>query len=191
MPKMTSLQQCFLFVVLLLVMAATRSYHLATLLHLPDASPALFFVGGLLSMAGWWFGGLLLAAALIDYFAITYGGVGSFCISPAYVFLVPAYLVMWLAGIRVARGPLLGASRLISGVILLSVASLASFFLSTASFHFLSGRIAAPGLDSLMAVTASHLPAWMGSSFAYVGVVLLVGAILYPRGTAGKSAARA
>jgi hypothetical protein len=41
---------------------------------------------------------LMAKVALIDYAAVTWGGVSSFCITPAYVFLMPAYGALWLVG---------------------------------------------------------------------------------------------
>lgn len=175
MPKLTTFQRFALWVALVLVMAGTRGYHLGNALHLPDATPALFFVGGLLFALRWgWAVLLLAAAACIDFLAIRYGGVSAFCVSPAYGFLLPAYLLMWLAGHLAARRGTDLATKLAGGAGLLAVASLASFLLSTASFHFLSGRIAAPDFLSLLEVTSDYLPAWLGSSFAYVGGALLV-----------------
>jgi len=93
--------QVFVGLLLAMLMTATRSHHVADLTHLPDASWAVFFLAGfyLPTLA---FGGLLALAALIDYVAITWGGVSSFCVSPAYGFLLPAYGALWLAGRRFA-----------------------------------------------------------------------------------------
>jgi hypothetical protein len=79
-------------------MAATRSDHFAGELHLPDASAAVFFLAGVYLRPMWMLSALLVEAAFIDYLAIAVGGVSSFCISPAYGFLLPAYGALWLAG---------------------------------------------------------------------------------------------
>lgn len=178
MPRLTKTQQLITGIALMVVMAATRGYHLGNAFHLPDATPALFFIGGLLlaTRLGW-AGVLLLGAGLIDYLAIGFGGVSSFCVSAAYGFLIPAYMVMWLAGYFTAKYKAGFASKLAYGAGLLGISSLASFFISTTSFHFLSGRIAEPGMNSLLAVAGSYLPTWVGSSFAYVGIAVLLLAV--------------
>jgi hypothetical protein len=85
-------------VVLMALMAATRFHHTGNAFALPDASLAIFFTAGLWLNWRGWFVALLAQAGLIDYLAITQLGVSDFCISPAYVFLIPTYAALWQAG---------------------------------------------------------------------------------------------
>lgn len=83
---------------LLALMLLTRSQHFAALTHMPDASWAVFFLGGLLIRATWGFPLFLLAAVAADAFAV-FGLAGDGrCVTPAYLGLLPAYYILWLGG---------------------------------------------------------------------------------------------
>jgi hypothetical protein len=88
--------------VLAVLVTITHSQHFATQLHLPPATWAAFFLGGFylrrLSLLA---AGLILVAT-IDFVAITWGGVTEAYFAPTYLFMVPAYGVLWLAGRRFA-----------------------------------------------------------------------------------------
>jgi hypothetical protein len=86
-------------IVLALLMAATCGYHFVTIEHLPSASWAAFFIAGMYLGSRLVFPALLAEAALLDFAAITWGGVSNFCVTPAYGFLLPAYSTLWVAGI--------------------------------------------------------------------------------------------
>jgi hypothetical protein len=85
------------------LMAATRSHHFGSALHLPDASLAVFLLAGFLIASPVLFGVLLVEAGLIDYLAITQFGVSDYCVTQAYWFLIPTYAVLWYAGRFYAR----------------------------------------------------------------------------------------
>ncbi len=132
-------------IALITLMAATRFHHFGSALSLPDASLAVFFLAGL------WFSGmtlfmiLLLEAGLIDYLAISQFGVSDFCISPAYVFLIPTYAAVWFGGQYSKKFNDLKFSHLcIRLVVLVTTISLA-FLISNGSFYLLSDKY--PVLD--------------------------------------------
>ena len=85
-------------IALFLLMALTRTSHFGSAISLPDATLAIFYLLGLFSGGLISIGILMAEAGLIDYLAITQAGVSDYCISPAYVFLVPTYLAMYAAG---------------------------------------------------------------------------------------------
>lgn len=132
---------------LIALMLVSRAHfnHFGSPIALPDASLAVFF------MAGLWFGGLrlfavlVLEAALIDYVAITKMGVSDYCISPAYVFLIPTYAALFFAGRFAAQFNTLRAADLLLQVGVLAGATTAAFLISNGSFYALSGRF--PDLD--------------------------------------------
>ncbi|WP_305910047.1 hypothetical protein Q9L42_002275 [Methylomarinum sp. Ch1-1] len=125
---------------LMVVMAATRIHHFGDTVSLPDASLAVFFLGGL------WFGGitlfiaLLLEAGLLDYVAISHFGVSDYCVSPAYVFLIPCYAALWFGGRYCKQFSDRKASHLALhfGILVASVS--VAFLISNGSFYLLSGR---------------------------------------------------
>ena len=157
-----------------LVMAATRFHHFGSAVNLPDASLAVFFLAGFYLRPTLFFAALLAEAGLIDYFAITVGGVSDFCVTPAYWFLIPTYGVMWFAG-RWAAGkvqlrwqsllPLFGA---------LFVASSIAFLISNSAFYILSGRF--PDLSGLQyseRVANYYLP-YVTAALGYVAFAAFV-----------------
>jgi len=83
---------------LVLLLIATRGHHFATLYDLPGASWAVFFLAGVYLRLRWVFGGLLALTWGLDFVAYTWSGVSGFCLTPAYVFLLPASGALWLAG---------------------------------------------------------------------------------------------
>jgi hypothetical protein len=53
--------------------------------------------GGVSHCQRWWPPVFMLACVAIDYFVIA-GGVSAYCFTPAYPFLIPAYLSLWASG---------------------------------------------------------------------------------------------
>ena len=90
---------------LALVMIATRANHFAAI---PDASWAVFFVGGfyLRQWTKWAFPLLMALAVVIDWAVITSQGINfwsHYCVSPGYWMLVPAYFSLWAGGMWLSR----------------------------------------------------------------------------------------
>lgn len=83
-------------IALALVMVATRGH--ATWQPLPDASWAVFFLAGLWLKPVWVLAPLAVLATLVDWAAVRFAGVSSFCITGVYAMLLPTYLVLWGGG---------------------------------------------------------------------------------------------
>ena len=123
------------------LMAATRSHHFGSALHLPDASLAVFLLAGFLIASPVLFGVLLVEGGLIDYLAITQFGVSDCCITPAYWFLIPTYAVLWYAGrfyARIHQNSLRGLGQFAG---LSFAATSVAFFISSGAFYLFSGRV--------------------------------------------------
>lgn len=153
---------------LALLMAATRFHHFGDLTHLPDASLAVFLLGGFYLRGLRAFVCYLAEAALIDYLAIAYGGVSDWCVTPAYAFLIPTYGSVWFAGLWYARrssfewrtaGPLLGA--LLAGVS-------AAFLISNGSFYLLAGYFSDMSWTEYAARVAKYYPPYLSGALMYV-----------------------
>lgn|SRR5487761_2673624 len=159
-----------LVAVLVLAMALTRFNHFGSSVALPDASLAVFFLGGLylakFSGARWVFVALLAEAALVDYYAITIDGVSNWCMTPAYAFLAFAYGAMWLAGYWFAPRHNLSGRGLFEIFAVATLASSFAFLISNASFYLFSGRYAEMSAYEY----ASRVAQFWGS---YVAVALL------------------
>lgn len=155
---------------LMLAMALTRFNHFGSAVALPDASLAVFFLGGLylakLPAARWVFVALLAEAALVDYYAINMNGTSDWCVTPAYGFLALAYGAMWFAGNWFAPRHTLTGKSLPGVFAVATLASTLAFAISNVSFFLFSGRYA----EMSAAEYASRVGQYWGS---YVGVALL------------------
>jgi len=98
MKPMPRRYSALLFAALLVLMVATRFKHFGDALHLPDASMAVFFLGGLYLRRHLSFVLFVALAVLLDWVSIAYAGVSDFCVTAAYAFLPLAYAVLWYAG---------------------------------------------------------------------------------------------
>jgi len=138
---------------LIALMGATRMHHFGGAFSLPDASLAVFFLAGLFLNSRIFFAALLIQAGLLDYVAIAQFNVSDFCISPAYVFLIPTYFAMWFAG-RFSS-----SFKSISVLTTLLIATSSAFLISNMSFYFLSDKTAATDLlPYVMQTTHYYLP---------------------------------
>lgn len=174
MLNLTRRQQTVLAVVAMLIMALTRSHHVAGLSWLPDASTALFFLAGVYLGPLAWFALLCGEAALVDYAAITWGGVSGYCITPAYGFLFVAYGAAWFAGRWYARRLSLNANGLRALLAAVLVGGVAAEIISSGSFYLFSGYQSSPTLAGFGANLMAFLPYSMQSLLLYVGLTALV-----------------
>ncbi|WP_372740247.1 hypothetical protein [Neptunomonas sp.] len=159
---------------LILLMAVTRGHHFASIDHLPSASWAVFFLAGIYLTPLWSFPLLILEAFLLDFAAITFGGVSSFCVTPTYIMLVPAYASMWWAGRWYAKrhqerwsSSLTLFSSLILGTAVCQV-------ISSGSFYFYSGRYADPTMAEMLNRLIKYSPSHFEAVFFYVGCALAI-----------------
>jgi len=158
---------------LMLAMAATRFNHFGSAFSLPDASWAVFFMGGLylarnvrVSIAV--FIALLLQAGLMDSYVTTVQGVSDWCMTPAYWFLIPTYGSLWLVGRWFAlRHTLEG-----KGLVLLAVSAWAAnsfaFLLSNASFYWVSGRVNEMTLSEFTSRVSEYYVSYVSMSMLYI-----------------------
>ena len=155
----------YLPIPLIALMVLTRFHHFGDALHLPDASLAVFFFAGFYRKKAL-FIFLLIMAGLIDYVAIA-NGTSSWCVSPAYVFLIPTYAVMWFAGRYCSAFKSLNMTELAMQLGLLILAASAAFAISNGSFYVFSGRYEdVTWAHYLARVTQYYLP-YVGYTLAY------------------------
>jgi hypothetical protein len=185
MNETTTRSTTLIALALALLMAATRSHHFATAFHLPDASWAVFFLAGVYLRLVSMLPALMAEAALIDYAAVTWGGVSSFCIIPAYAFLVPAYGALWLAGRRYAAHHSFRLSTLGLLAVSVIVGAAVSELFSSGGFYFFSGRFE-PTLTEFGPHLARYFPMSLASMVFYVGLAAVVRAALGALGVSGS-----
>ncbi|MDD2739075.1 MAG: hypothetical protein PHR94_09080 [Methylomonas lenta] len=158
-------------IALMALMAATRFHHFGTSFALPDASLAIFFLAGLWLGGRYLFAILLAEAGLIDYLAITKLGVSDFCVSQAYVFLIPTYAAMWLGGKWCRQFETQTPTALTQQFIALVVATSSAFLISNGSFYLLSGRYTEGNWAQYIERFAMYYPPYMTSTLIY-GVLI-------------------
>ena len=166
-----------IFAALAALMAATRFSHFGSAVSLPDASYAVFFLSGLylarhgrLSLAAFFV--LILEAGWIDYYATSVQGISDWCMSPAYWFLIPTYVSLWLAGSWVAsrnaiKGFVPGKALIELGVAAWAASSFA-FVFSNATFYLFSGRFAQMGAVEYISRVAQYYVSYVAMAMLYV-----------------------
>lgn len=190
----TASRRVLVLALLAVAMAATRIHHFGVV---PDASWAVFFIGGfyLRDIARWAFPALLALAVLVDFLVISGQGMSfwnHYCVSPAYWCLAPAYFVLWSGGSWLARreevapaGTAITLGRLAASL----VASVAAcHLLAQGSFYWFSASVAAPDLAGWWKNYSDWLPAYLATAVLYVGIAAAVHATA--RHLAGRRATR-
>lgn len=190
----TTAQRSLILALLAVLMAATRVNHFAPL---PDASWAVFFIGGfyLSSWTRWAFPLLMALAVAIDYAVITASGTSfwaHYCVSPAYWCLVPAYFSMWAGGLWLHRRGVVTDLRslgLLAGSLVASV--VVCHLIAQGSFYWISSAVAEPTVAGWWQNYSDWLLPYMATAAKYTGVAaaLHVVATQLARGRAGTLAA--
>lgn len=155
--------------VLLIVLTRYSAFHTW---GLPSATLAVFFVAGIY-LRQLIFPALLLATAgLTDYFSIQ-AGTSDWCITPAYMFLIPTYLCLWFAGRQFDNLKILSPRGLGHLVFFLLLSSTSAFIISTGSYHLLSGRYDEVPIMEQVVGSIKYYPRYIGGAFFYVGIFLV------------------
>jgi len=167
-----------LWLVLMAVMAATRFKHFGDMLHLPDASMAVFFLGGLYLRHHWTFVVMLLLSVALDWVSISYAGVSDFCITLAYAFLPLAYAVLWYAGRWYAPRVDGRAMSYVGAFLVALLAAIGSFAISNGSFYWLGGRYPNPHMGEYLSRLWQWGPLFVRTTISYVAVALVLHALI-------------
>ncbi len=169
-----SLEKTRMPIALMGLMLATRFQHFGGSFSLPDASLAAFFFAGFWIRDWKFFVLLLIEAGLIDYVAITQFSVSDYCVSSAYVFLIPTYAALWFAGYYCTRYKTFKLSGLISQFGILFIATSAAFAISNGSFYLLSGKF--PDLNWVEYTTriTQYYPSYVTYTLVYAVVIFSV-----------------
>jgi hypothetical protein len=173
-----------IFAALATLMAATRFNHFGSAVSLPDASYAVFFLGGLYlsrfaraSVAA--FSVLIIEAGLIDYYATSVQGISDWCMSPAYWFLIPTYGSLWLVGRWFApRDVMNGHTMEGKGLSALALAAWAAssfaFAFSNATFYLFSGRFAEMSAVEYTSRVAQYYVSYVSMALLYIACAVAI-----------------
>jgi hypothetical protein len=186
MLTLSTRNQILIGAVLALLLIATRGQHFATLHSLPGASWAVLFLAGVYLRPVWVLPALLALVWGLDFLpflmsgaslAEIAGGGQAFCLTPAYVFLLPAYGALWLAGRWYARQHRFEWSTLLPlAAAALAGASACELF-SSGGFYFFSGRFDDPTPAGFGARLVEYFPGYLQSLAFYVGIAATVHAL--------------
>lgn len=167
--------------VLAVAMVATRYHHLGSLLHLPDASMAVFFLGGLYLRRHLAFLLMLALAVAVDWASVGLAGNSDFCITAAYSLLPLAYAALWYAG-RTFASYLTATPVALAGAFgVAALAATVSFAISNGAFYWLGGRYSHPHAAEYLARLWQWGPLFVRTTLAYVAVGLAAYAVLARR----------
>jgi len=174
MLTLSTRNQIVIGLTLVLLMIVTRGHHFATLEHLPGASWAVFFLAGMHLRPAGVLPGLLALSWMLDFAAFTWGSVSGFCLTPAYVFLLPAYSALWLAGRWYAKQHCFEWRMLLPLTLSILAGTLVCELFSSGGFYFFSGRFADPTLAEFGARLLRYFPPYLQSLTFYVGIAIVV-----------------
>lgn len=166
MLNLVGRQAWMMAAILALVMSVTRLGHFGELSGPPDASWAVFLLGGLWLRNWQAFPAFFLLAWVIDLAAFALG-TPSDCYSPAYLMLVPAYGSLWLAGRLLAASfslPRAAAAVLAGGVTCFVFANLGMFWLAPSA--------AAPTAWAYAQAVAGYMPGYLLTLGVYVTLAI-------------------
>lgn len=161
------------------LMALTRLHHFGAL---PDASWAVFFVGGyaLRRSSAWAFPLLMLLAVAVDVWVITGQGISfwqHYCVSIAYWMLIPAYFCLWAGGMWLARQADSGLKFILKGAASLFASVALCQLLSQGSFYWLSDSVAHKTLSGWADNYLTWLWPYLQSTALYVAAAAIIGTV--------------
>lgn len=148
---------------LALLMGLTRLGHFGHGFHPPDASWAVFLLGGAWLGSTRVFLTLCALAGGIDLAAFSLG-TSTACMSAAYVFLVPSYAALWWAGRWASNDERWSLLRVAGGAVLGTVGA---FAISNASFFALSPRFDGMSANSFAARVAPYFLSYLTTTLVY------------------------
>jgi hypothetical protein len=168
-----------IFASLAVLMAATRFNHFGSAISLPDASLAIFFLGGLylsrsarVSMGI--FSALILEAGLIDYYATSIQGTSDWCMTPAYWFLIPTYGSLWLVGRWFAFRHTMEGKGLAGLILAAWAANSFAFIFSNAAFYLFSERFEAMSALEYASRVAQYYVSYVSVALLYIACAVAV-----------------
>ena len=172
-----NVQRAIILSLLVLLMAGTRLNHFAPV---PDASWAVFFIGGfyLRNWTRWAFPLLMGLAVVVDWVVISNQGMSfwqHYCVSAAYWMLIPAYFAMWTGGMllrRYYRSASLKSLGMLAATVIGSVAL--CHLIAQGSFYWISASVAEPTFAGWAKNYSDWLLPYMQSAAMYVGAAALV-----------------
>ena len=149
--------------IILLLMILTRGSHFLTDVSLPDASFALFLIGGILLKKPKWFISLFTISVAIDLITLSMNGAYKIPINLGYLGLLPSYGIIWFIGSRIAN-----TKSFIKFTICGVLATLIGFLISTQTYNLLSGTFPDITIKQSMQTGWEYLPQSLIYTMSYL-----------------------
>jgi hypothetical protein len=172
-----NVQRALILSLLVLLMAGTRINHFAPI---PDASWAVFFIGGfyLRSWTRWAFPALMALAVAVDWAVISSQGMSfwqHYCVSAAYWMLIPAYFAMWAGGMLLRRG-YAGTSWKSLGLLAASLIGSVALchLIAQGSFYWISASVSEPTFAGWAKNYSDWLLPYLRTAALYTAAAALV-----------------
>jgi len=165
-PLSASYMQIIIAAAIAFFMLLTRGSHVLTSVSLPDASLALLLIGGLYLRKATWFALFVVLATAIDFGAAAIDSIQAFCLTEGYWGMLPAYAVMWLAGVWLSKQA--DSTDIAKYAAASIVSTFAAFVISTQTYYLFSGRFPDAGIVESMQHGWEYLPSYMGFTAMYL-----------------------
>jgi len=174
--NLTLTKQLVIATAIAFFMLLTRGSHTLTPFSLPDASLALFLMGGLLLRRLGWFVAFFVLATVIDFGAAAIDPAQGFCLTNGYWGLIPSYAAMWLGGMWLGQQK--DAFSPIPYALVSMFTTFVAFVVSTQTYYLFSDRFPNSGVLQTIQYGWNYLPSWMGFAAMYFAFVWLAVALL-------------
>ena len=163
-----SLRQSLLVILFAVLIMLTRGQHFASFNLLPDASWSVFMLIGFYLSRYQWLFVFTLFTVLLDFVSIYWGGASSYCISPAYLLLLPSYFCLWFAGKWYRKRLSSNWQTLFPLVGSATIATLLATIFSSGGFYLFSGRYPAPDTSGFITSILRYFPAYLENAALYL-----------------------
>ena len=153
----------YIFAFLFFLMLLTRGSHLLTSVSLPDASFAIFLIGGTLLKKPKWFISLFAFSFAIDLITLSMNNNYQIPINLGYLGLLPSYLLMWIIGLYISN-----KKSFIKYTTYSFIATLISFLFSTQTYNLLSGSFPEITFKQSIRMGWEYLPQSLIFTMSYI-----------------------
>ena len=174
MLNLSTRNQLTIGIALLLLMIVTRGHHFSSLHSLPGASWAVFFLAGVYLRGMWPLAGFLILTWALDFSAYIWGGASGFCLTAAYVFLLPAYSALWYAGHWYSSQYQFEWKTLLPLSLSLVIGAIVCELFSSGGFYFFSGRFEETTVIEFGQRLVQYFPQYIGSLVFYIGIIAVI-----------------
>ena len=149
--------------VILFLMILTRGSHFLSAISLPDASFAIFLIGGMLLKKPKWFISLFAFSVVIDLVSLSMNNIYQIPINLGYLGLLASYGIMWFVGSHIEN-----TKSFLKFSTFSVIATLIAFLISTQTYNLLSGAFRDITIKQSIQTGWEYLPQSLVFTMAYL-----------------------